>query len=48
MPSPKDPPPTFSREGKVFEDPERYRRFVEKFLYSIMTQPNINSLYWSS
>ena len=30
-----------TKEGELFEDPERYRRLVGKFNYLIVTHPNI-------
>ena len=30
-----------TREGELFEDPERYRRLVGKLNYLIVTRPNI-------
>ena len=31
-----------TREGELFEDPERYRRLVGKLNYLIVTRPNIS------
>ena len=31
----------FTREGKLFEDPERYRRLVEKLNYLTLTSPDM-------
>ena len=39
--SPMVPGIHLTREGKTFEDPERYRRLVGKINYLIVTRPDI-------
>ena len=39
--SPMVPSIHLTREGETFEDPERYRRLVEKLNYLTVTRPNI-------
>ena len=39
--SPMVPGIHLTREGKTFEDPERYRRLVRKINYLIVTRPDI-------
>ena len=39
--SPMAPGVHLIREGKLFEDPERYRRLVEKLNYFTVTHPDI-------
>ena len=39
--TPMTPNVQFTKEGKLFEDPERYRRLVGKLNYLTVTRPNI-------
>ena len=39
--SPIVPSVHLTREGEIFEDPERYRRLVGKLNYLTVTRPNI-------
>ena len=39
--SPMVPGIHLTREGKTFEDPERYRRLIGKLNYLIVTRPNM-------
>ena len=40
--SPMTPGVHFTKEGKTFEDPERYRRLVGKRNYLLVTRPDID------
>ena len=39
--TPMTPNIQLTKEGELFEDPERYRRLVEKLNYLIVTRPDI-------